>query len=340
MITSSDNRNMDFDYLKFCRLGLTGSEKGQVPTVLKNYLPSATSSAATEVSAEFFRHMWDRLGAYMIGLVEYLDASGFSIAMLADPDLCEPIYRYIQFAELRAWLAKQINAPGDHPYRCFEFLCGMIGKLSIVDPFQDRLVNYATYDHDDPYKSLNWAWGLIERQFVKPSELKVRRIPFIAERMQTEAGQEVVMKATLTPDLFESNWDLYLAFDTHYGKMTDEDRKQFFKVFRNGAVFYWKLGSQEFINQYFTSPQRGVDWKNPTRTKPGLGRNGDWYYADIVKDKYWDPVKQSGTICLRIDQNCLRTPATDLGTERITVGISERTYQYRVSIFAVRKDRD
>lgn len=341
ILTTDNNRPNDFDYLQIAELELAGSEVGQIPKISANYQPACTISTASEQARAYYRSMADQLGAYLHRLIDYLDAVGFNIGSIADQDLAEPIYRYIQLSELHAWLSNQINSAGFHPYTCYNVLCCAIGRLSIVDPIQERMVNYSVYDHDNLYKSLSWAWKRITNHFVAFGDQNIKRIPLVAERMKTESGEEFIMKATIPPELFETrNWTLYLAFDTKFGNMANmskEDRQMFTKYLTDAKVFYWKLGSHDKINRYFVNREQGVAWENATGTKPGLARRGGWYYADISRDEYWNPVVSSGTLCLRIDQGNLQTPASDLGTEKITVGIEQRTFQYRVSVFAVRK---
>ena len=340
VLTTENNRPNDFDYLQIAELGLAGSELGQIPRVSQNYHPSSTISTASEQARAYYRSMADQLGAYIHRLVEYLDAVGFNIGAIADQDLAEPIFRYIHLSELHAWLSNQCNSAGSHPYAAYMQLCRTIGRLSIVDPTLERLVNYAVYDHENVYQSLDWAWQRIAKHFVQIDDQNVRRIPLVAERMKTESGEEFIMKATIPPELFEpKDWTLYLAFDTKFGNMANmpkEDRQQFTKYLVDAKVFYWKLGSHEKINRYFVNREQGVAWDNATGSKPGLARRGGWYYSDITRDEYWNPVVSSGTLCLRIDQGNLQTPASDLGTEKITVGIEQRAFQYRVSVFAVR----
>ena len=340
ILTTDNNRPNDFDYLKLAELELAGSEIGQIPKVSTTFHPASTISSATEQARAYYRSMADQLGAYIHRLIDYLDAVGFNIGSIADQDLAEPIFRYIQLSELHAWLSNQCNSAGLHPYLSYLRLCQAIGRLAIVDPTQERLVNYTVYEHEDSYQSLNWAWRRIANHFVPFGDQNVKRIPLVAERMKTESGEEFIMKATISPELFEpKDWTLYLAFDTKFANMANmskEDRQLFTKYLVDAKVFYWKLGSHDKINRYFVNREQGVAWENATGTKPGLARRGGWYYADITRDEYWNPVVSSGTLCLRIDQGNLQTPASDLGTEKITVGIEQRTFQYRVSVYAVR----
>ena len=121
--------------------------------------------------------------------------------------------------------------------------------------------------------------------------------------------------------------------------MNKEDANLFFNDYLSDASqFYWKLGSHEKIDRYFVNREQGVMFDNPERTKPNLPRKSGWIYSDIIEDEYWDGVKQSGSLCLRIDQENLRTPMSDLGTEKVTVGINQRTFQYMMSVFAVKKN--
>ena len=119
--------------------------------------------------------------------------------------------------------------------------------------------------------------------------------------------------------------------------MTTEDSKLFFREYLGDASqFYWKMGSHEKIDRYFTRVEEGVTFLNAERSKPNLPKREGWVYFDIKRNGYWDAVQQSGSLCLRIDQQNLQTPASDLGTEKITVSISQKTFQYRVSLFAVK----
>jgi predicted component of type VI protein secretion system len=284
-----------------------------------------------------YQTMEDQLSGYLRRLIEYLDASGFGIAGIGDQENSETLYRYFRLSELRGWLVCHNQSLGIHPFESFRFLCQSIGQLAIVDPKKERLVNYPRYDHDDIHSTLNWAWEHIRRCFVDPGDTRIRRIPLIAEAMQTEAGNDVIMKASIPPEIFEGDWELYIAFN--YGEMNKEDANLFFNDYLSDASkFYWKLGSHEKIDRYFVNREQGVMFENPERTKPELPRKSGWIYSDIKEDEYWDGVKLSGTLCLRIDQENLRTPMSDLGTEKITVGISQRTFQYMMSLFAVKKN--
>ena len=292
---------------------------------------------AVAQSRQYYQKMEDQLAGYLRRLIEYLDATGFGVSGIADQENSETLYRYFALSELRGWLVCHNQSPGIHPFDSFCRLCQAIGQLAIVDPDRERLVNYPRYDHDDIQATLTWAWERVRRCFVDPGDTRIRRIPLIAEAMQTEAGPDVIMKATIPPEMFGSSWEMYLAFN--YSQMNKEDANLFFNTYLSDASqFYWKLGSHERIDRYFVNREQGVIFDNPERTKPDLPRKSGWIYSDIVRDEYWDGVMQSGTLCLRIDQENLRTPMSDLGTEKITVGINQRTFQYRMSIFAVKKN--
>ena len=335
-LTCSDQRSLDFEYLPMARLELTESAGGQIPKVSSTFLPASSVSLATEQSKLHYRKMEDRLSGYLRLLVDYLDAAGFGISGIANQELSQPLYRYFVLSQLRGWLVTHNQSPGRHPFEVFQHFCQVIGQLSIVDPDRERIVNYPKYDHDDIYQALSWSWQRIERHFVPPADTDIKRVPLIAESMRSESGTEVIMKAAVPPDLFESHWQLYLAFN--YDWMTKEDSKVFFRDYLGDASeFYWKMGSHEKIDRYFVQREEGVTFLNPERSKPDLPKRDGWVYFDINRNGYWDSVQQSGTICLRIDQQNLQTPKTDLGTERVTVSINQKTFQYRVSLFAVKK---
>ncbi|MFK7767211.1 MAG: type VI secretion system baseplate subunit TssK [Mariniblastus sp.] len=336
-LTCSNQRSLDYEYLPIARLELTESAGGQIPKISNLYQPPSTLSQATGQARQMYRTMEDQLSGYLRRLIEYLDATGFNIAGIADQENSETLYRYFRLSELRGWLVTHNQSPGRHPFDCFQYLCQAIGPLAIVDPKRERLVNYPRYDHDDIYASMKWAWEHIRRCFVDPGDTRIRRLPLIAEAMQTEAGNDVIMKAVIPPEIFSSEWELFLAFN--YGEMNKEDANLFFNDYLSDASqFYWKLGSHEKIDRYFVNREQGVMFDNPERTKPDLPRKSGWIYSDIKRDEYWDGVQLSGTLCLRIDQENLRTPMSDLGTEKITVGINQRTFQYKMSLFAVKKN--
>ena len=336
-LTCSNQRSLDFEYLRIGKLELTESGGGQIPRLAQEDHPPATRSLASENSVQMYQRMEDQLSGYLRRLIEYLDATGMGVAGLADQEDADTLYRYFKLSELRGWMVSHNQSRGRHPFDCFQYLCQVIGKLAIVDPQRERLVNYVRYDHEDIHASLNWAWERIRRCFVDPGDTRVRRVPLIAEAMQTEAGNDVIMKAVIPPEMFQSDWKLYIAFN--YGDMNKEDAALFFNTYlQDASVFYWKLGSHERIDRYFVNREQGVMFDNPERTKPNLPKKPGWIYSDIIRDEYWDGVKLSGTVCLRIDQENLRTPMSDLGTEKITVGIKQRTFQYRMSIFGVKQN--
>ena len=337
VVTCSAQRSLDFEYIPIARLELTESAGGQIPKVSAGFHPPSTVSLSNEQSKRFYQKMEDQLSGYLRRLIEFLDATGFGISGIADQENSETLYRYFKLSELRGWLVCHNQSLGGHPFQNFSHLCQAIGQLAIVDPQKEHLVNYARYDHDDILASLDWAWERVRRCFVDPGDTRIRRLPLIAEAMQTEAGNDVIMKTAVPPELFSGDWQLYLAFN--YGEMNKEDANLFFNTYLNDASqFYWKLGSHENIDRYFVNREQGVIFDNPARTKDDLPRKAGWIYSDIIRDEYWDGVQQSGTICLRIDQENLRTPMSDLGTEKITVGINQRTFQYKMSLFAVKKN--
>lgn len=336
VLSTSNTRQLDYEYLPIAQLVMGSSASGQIPKVSETYLPPATVSLASEPARQLYQEMANRTSAYLLRLIEFLDANGFGVSGIADQDVSEAVFRYFQISEFRGWLMTHNQSPGTHPFANYQYLCGLIGRMAIVDPSKERLVDYPKYDHDEIFLSLKWAWDRIRRCYVDPGQSRVRRIPLIAEKMLTEAGEEVIMKGVLGAELFESDWELFLGFDYSFGKMTKEDANLFFNEYLSDAsTFYWKLGSHDRINRYFVNREQGVWFENPTRTKNNLPRKSGWIYADIIGDEYWDAIKQSGTLCLRIDQKNLRTPMSDLGTEKITVGINQKTFQYRVSVFAV-----
>lgn len=335
VLTCSDQRSLDFEYMPLARLELTESKGGQIPKVSATYLPPSSVSLVTAEATNHFRKMEDRLAGYLRLLIDYLDAAGFGISGIADPEIGEFLYRYFVFSQLRGWLVTHNQSPGIHPFQVFQHLSQVIGQLTIIDREGERFVNYPKYDHDDIYQSLSWAWQRIERRFDPPDVGNIKRIPMIAESMQTEAGPDVIMKAAIAPDFFRE-WQMFIAFN--YDAMTKESRDLFFREYLGDASqFYWKLGSHEKIDDYFVHRDQGVTFSNAERSKPNLPKRDGWVYFDIKRNGYWDAVEQSGTLCLRIDQQNLQTPASDLGTEKVTVSINQKTFQYRVSLFAVKK---
>ena len=77
----------------------------------------------------------------------------------------------------------------------------------------------------------------------------------IAESMSTESGTDVIMKAAVPPDMFESDWQLYLAFN--YDWMTKEDSKIFFREYLGDASeFTGKWGSHEKMTATSSSAKR------------------------------------------------------------------------------------
>lgn len=340
VLCTTDARSLDYDYLPLGKLSLASSENGQVPKISDTYHPPSTQSLSTTQSRKMYREMENQLTAYLLRLIEYLNANGFGISGIANQEISEAVYRYCELSGFRGWLISHNQSPGFHPFQNFQSMCQTIGRLAIVDPSEERLVDYQRYDHDDVYSSLKWAWDRIQRCFVDPGKSRIVRIPLVAETMQTEVGEDVIMAAVIPAEMFDPDyWHVYLAFDYNFGRMTKEDANQLFNVYLTDASqFYWKLGAQDSINRYFVNREQGVWFENPSRSKPDLPRQSGWIYVDILKDEYWDAVKRSGTICMRIDQENLRTPKSDLGTEKVTVGINQRTYQYRVSVFAVKQN--
>ena len=276
-LTCSDQRSLDFEYLPIAQLELTESAGGQIPKISSSCHPPSTVSLAVEQARQHYQKMEDQLSGYLRRLIEYLDATGFGIAGIADQENSETLYRYFALSDLRGWLVCHNPSPGNHPFDSFSRLCQAIGQLAIVDPERERLVSYPRYDHDDIQSTLDWAWERIRRCFVDPGDTRVRRIPLIAEAMQTEAGNDVVMKATLAPEMFGTDWQLYLAFN--YSEMNKEDANLFFNTYLSDAgQFYWKLGSHERIDRYFVNREQGVIFDNPERTKPNLPRKAGWIY--------------------------------------------------------------
>ena len=338
VLSADQDRNLDYEYLPIAKFELGATASGQVPRIAEQFIPPSTLSMGNHQARVFYRQMANELSAYLKLLGEYLRANGSSLSMISDPEIGDTMFRFIQLSELRGWLLAHNRSPGANPFQNFQFLCQTIGRLVLVDPNQEWLVDYSAYDHDDLYQSMNWAWGRIQRCMVPPRDSNRKRLEFIAETMRTEAQRdEIVWKCTIPREMFESNWDLYFCVDVAFGKMPVTDQKKFInKLFENQALFQWKLGSHERINNYFINVEKGVTHEPFQREKHNLPRKKGWVYSDIMRDEYWDAVKQSGTICFRVDQDNLRTPMSDLGSEMITVGIEQRTYQFRVSIWAIK----
>ena len=343
-ISDSDNQGTEFEYLPIAKLSLSSSAGGDFPGIVRSYIPPSTVGMATQTARHFFDQVESRLSAYLRTLADYLQATGINIGRLAEQEDGATAYRFIQLSGLRGWLvANGQSQLGAHPFTTYRMFCEQIGRLAITDPNleTDGLVSYEAYNHDDAYEALNWAWSRIEGNFVSPGITNVQRLRFLAENMETEqSSNDIVMKCVIPPEYFESDWSLYLGLDFEFGGMTSEDQKQFLKYKLSPKHFNWRLGSNELINQYFQKIQKGVTFRkeNIKRKKPGLPRKGEWLYVDINDDEYWNAVKRSGLLCLRIDQKNLKTPQRDLGTEKITVVVDRRTYVYRVSLFAVRNE--
>ena len=341
-LTATDDLGSDFEYLPIGRFSLASSMTGDFPGVVRSFIPPSTACLASQSSRQFFQDMESRLTAYLRTVVDYLQATGINILRLTEQEDCETVYRYMQFSELRSWfVTNQQSKLGAHPFEAFRTLSQFIGRLAITDPDlePDGLIGHANYNHDDAFDALDWAWKRITGNFVPPGDSRVKRLPFLAENMATEqSDDDIVMKCVIPPECFESNWTLYLGFDFEFGKMTSEDAKQFLKYMLNPKEFYWKLGSIEKVNSYFKNVDRGVwfDKNNISRKKPGLPRKDKLVYVEVDDDEYWNAVKRSGLLCLRIDQKNLKTPQRDLGTEKITVVVNRRTYVYRASVYAVR----
>ena len=188
VLTCSDQRSLDFEYIPLAQIELTESATGQIPKIATAFLPPSTVSLATVEAKQHYQKMEDQLSGYLRRLIEYLDANGFGLSGIADQENSETLYRYLKLSELRGWLVTHNQSPGCHPFDNFQKFCQMIGQLTIVDPQRERLVDYIRYDHDRIHESLFWAWERIRRCFVDPGDTRIKRIPLVAESMQTEAG--------------------------------------------------------------------------------------------------------------------------------------------------------
>ena len=331
----SQDRPEDFEYLPVCRLTLTDFRGKQIPKLDATFFPPATVTLAHPAAIKLFERFDDELTGYLRGLVEYFDlVGGASVASLANPEQSDSVCRYWLLSELRAWLVCHNQSTGLHPFVCFQQFCLTIGRLTMVDPQKEWLPQFKRYDHDDVYQSLEWAWGRIKRCFVATGETRIREIPLKAEKLDVGGSRDLVFKAAIPATLFEEDWNFYLGI--YGGKLDKERAVTFFNShLENHSKFYWKLASEQKIDLYFKQRALGMTFFNRAKSKPELPATKGWFFFDIKHDGYWDEVKQSCLLCLRIDQKNLKTPETDLGTRDITVYIEGTTYQFRISLFAV-----
>ena len=140
VLTCSDQRSLDFEYIPLAQIELTESAGGQIPKISTTYLPPSTVSLAAVEAKQHYQKMEDQLSGYLRRLIEYLDASGFGLSGIADQENSETLYRYLKFSELRGWLVTHNQSPGCHPFDNFQKLCQVIGQLTIVDPQGERFV--------------------------------------------------------------------------------------------------------------------------------------------------------------------------------------------------------
>ena len=333
-------KTSEFEFLPLAHLQLVDSAQGQIPQVGDSMVPPSTVSRSNPQALRFWERNEDRLSGYLRTLVDYLDAEEIGVVGLGASEFSENVFRFLHLNELRAWMITHNRGQGLHPFACYQFLSQIVGRLAIADPNRNLLPDFPVYNHDDPLRSWEWAWTAIRRHFVNPGESRVRRIPLLAEQMQTESGIEVVSKAHgLKAEYFDTDrWAIYMGI--YFGEMDKNDAKLFFRNYlMDGRLFYWKMGDENHINEFFTKRIKGVNFDNIEKRKPHLEPKKSWFFYDIAQDEYWDEVRSTRTLCLRIDQENLATKNSDLGAEDITVMIEDRgvkkSYRFRVSLWAV-----
>jgi type VI secretion system protein ImpJ len=337
-VAFSDERNAEFDFLSIGKLELTNSRHGPIPRFVQSCFPPLTVSRGSFLAEQFFQEQEDKLTSYLLLLKQNIVAEEISVGSISDPQHGDKVHRFIVLSELRAWMTCHNRSPGIHPFAFFQYLAQLLGRLSILNAADDLLPQYPAYDHDDLGKSFAEIWELVRAHY-RALDSTILQLPFKLEEFETEGESKIIAKVNgLAEDHFESDlWAMYLGI--YYSHMTRSQTELFFKKYLwDQKFFYWKMGDENHINKYFNRRIEGVTFTNAKKIKPRLGRKSGWVYFDINDNEYWDSVKESLTLCLRMDENNFYAKQSDIGSDTFSLTIDDggkKTYRIKMAIWLV-----
>ena len=328
---------LGYELLPAFRLRLKDSPAGAIPCLDETYFPPITNTKSISLATNYFRMMEYNVTRYLETGKEYLPSRA-SLIGIAAANSSDSVYRFFAFSELRTWLACHNQSAGFHPYQFFLFLCQMIGRFAITDPSDEKdwIPEIPTYDHDDAYQCIDQAWQKIKLNFVEPKDSPVKELHLKLEKIESPSGHSDYVLAThIDPSYFRENVKIYLGL--YFGHFAGRDELvEFIKYWHDLSTFPWKMGSIREIHNYFRNNQKGVTTVGqPSPEREDLGRTKSYIYFDIDDDVYWDEVKESRTLCFKVDPRGLPVPEANLGEPDLAVIINRKSYKFKLTLFVV-----
>ncbi len=311
-----------FDCLPVCRL--VRARDGETPMLDAKYFPPCLSvNAWHELSINVFRAIYDLIGTRVSHLTTLLRNRSIDWSSQRPGDL-QKLYMAGALNEALGTLTCLSFAQGVHPFTAYCELCRIIGRLSILGP-DKRSPEYPRYDHDDLASIFWWALREIE---------KLTQLPDEAVEQKWFIGAGRVIQVSLDPKWFTAEWQLFIG--VHYQSMTKE---KFIKIFSDEAPD-WKFGSVDQVEEIFRQKKRGVR-PTPVRQVPSeLSGRGNWLFFAVQEDnEYWQHVKISNSLAIRIRDDQIYNLADLEGNRQIILQLAGQLVNLELAIFAVRTTR-
>lgn len=326
----------DYDLVPLAKLVL----EGQKLKTASKYLPPCLIIQAISYGSKLIKAMEHRLSSHLRKFSEQESATGFPASLLEQGDQAQLYHCYQALSVLRATLSGMSSLIGIHPRCLYLELVRAVGSLVMIDPQGELLPEIPTYDHENPIDSIETLWRIVERSFIDPGMSRIREIQLRAEKTMGSSYYPGYYSARIDKRFFEDNWRIYGGLNL--AKLSRDEQQQFLGRDGNSGLFFdddaclWKLGSRERLDGIYSDREAGVRFVNVAKSKELLPQRSGWFYYDICSDRFWDEVKASGVIGLRVDAGEIATTISDSSRRTIVLRIGDRTFRLGLSLWAVK----
>lgn len=327
------DREHDYELISLGRVG-SRSDK-QVGSVYgwESPFPPSLRIGASAQARDYIERRFRKLEDHLRSAIETIEAERIGKADFWTGRHVENISRFMALSEFRCWLIGLSRSQAVHPYYVYLYLCRLVGRMCLTDPERNYLPDLPPYNHDRPFETIAPIWKIIERQYIPWLESNIRILPFVAESVPAGREAETIHQVLgLKQEYFDSGrWSMCIGI--YLGDLQgEEERRNFLKLISDAKSCYWKMGDRGKLNEYFVNRLAGLpirEWKPRFETL----QRPEWHFAEIVRNEVFDRVRDTNSLCLRIDQRNLVLKAALAGSDEITVTMEDKPGQKRSFTF-------
>jgi type VI secretion system protein ImpJ len=260
---------------------------GATPEIDKSYIPPLlNSSCFSGLHEDILVAICSQIGSFAREQAEKLTTLG-SWNAAQSPEFLKTLLQLNAANGSYPYLLKLIESRATHPFLLYSEFCRLVGALAFMLP-DWQPPSLPPYDHDN----LGHVFRTVQHEINTALQAargahRVVRFPFVG----TGGWLEVSL---------EQSW---LERDTQYflGITSDLPGETLDLLFAETHLD-WKLGANQTITQIFQNAEPGLQLRRLTTKLAVLPRiEGVTYFEIDANGRYWDQVKQSNTLALKVN---------------------------------------